>query len=137
MDFEKPKIVVVVRDDLLGWQELNVTAFVTSGVAAAYPGLIGDPYEDADGQAYLSMFAHPVTVLVAGEPLLAGIRGRAVARGLITSIYTANLFKTSSDAANRAEVRAVASADLDLVGIAVAGERNVVDKVTKGARLHP
>jgi hypothetical protein len=33
-------------------------------------------------------------------------------------------------------VRAVASADLNLVGVAVYGPRNAVDKVFKGAALH-
>jgi hypothetical protein len=39
--------------------------------------------------------------------------------------------------ADAAAVRAVRAADLDLVGIAVYGPRNGVDKVTKGARMHP
>jgi len=34
-------------------------------------------------------------------------------------------------------VRAVTGDDLDLVGIAVHGPRNAVDKVTKGNRMHP
>ena len=33
-DFET-KVAVVVRDDLAGWQRLNVCAFVVSGVTAA------------------------------------------------------------------------------------------------------
>jgi len=36
----------------------------------------------------------------------------------------------------RAAVSAVPRAGLDLVGIAVHGPRNVVDKTIKGARLH-
>jgi len=38
---------------------------------------------------------------------------------------------------DRAAVRAVATADLDLVGLAVYGPKNAVDKVLKGARMHP
>jgi len=34
-------------------------------------------------------------------------------------------------------VRAVATGDLNLVGVAVYGPRNGVDKVLKGAVLHP
>jgi hypothetical protein len=33
-DFET-KVAVVVRDDLAGWQRLNVCAFLSSGVTAA------------------------------------------------------------------------------------------------------
>ncbi len=38
---------------------------------------------------------------------------------------------------NRAAVAAVATEELDLVAIAVHGPKNAVDKVTKGARMHP
>lgn len=41
------------------------------------------------------------------------------------------------DAANREVVAAVAADDLNLVGIAVRGPRNGVDRVVKGARMHP
>jgi hypothetical protein len=43
------KLAVVVRDDLEPWQRLNVTAFLLSGVTAAEDGVVGEPYEDADG----------------------------------------------------------------------------------------
>jgi hypothetical protein len=46
------------------------------------------------------------------------------------------MFATGHDAANRAVVAAVSAADLDLVGIALRGPRNAVDKITKGARMH-
>jgi len=40
------------------------------------------------------------------------------------------------DDANRAAVAAVATADLDLVGLALRGPRNAVDRMLKGARMH-
>src|SRR3546814_2732086 len=42
------KVAVVLRDDLLPWQELNVTAFLMTGIATSDEGLVGEPYEDAD-----------------------------------------------------------------------------------------
>ena len=48
-----------------------------------------------------------------------------------------DLFTTGNDRDNRAAVRAVPTDDLDLVGLAVYGPRNAVDKVLKGARMHP
>ena len=64
------------------WQRLNVTAFLSSGIAAANPQLVGEAY------------------------------------------------------AERATVSAVAGEDLDLVGLAVHGPKNAVDKILKGSRLH-
>jgi hypothetical protein len=130
------KIAIAVRDDLAGWQQLNVTAFLASGVAAGVPETAGKPYEDGSGHRYLEMFRQPVLVYAADGPLLTAVRERAAGRGLTTAIYTEDLFSTDNDDDNRAAVRAVASADLNLVGVAVYGPRNAVDKVFKGAALH-
>lgn len=130
------KIAIVLRDDLAGWQRVNVTAFLASGVTAARPELVGEPYADADGTPYLPLLGQPVLVLEADAEVLAGARERAVRRGLDLALFTAEMFTTGHDAANRAAVAAVAAGDLDVVGVGVHGPRNAVDKVVKGARLH-
>jgi len=130
------RIAIVLRDDLLPWQELNVTAFLSSGITASAPGLTGEPYEDADGNRYLAMLREPVMVLVADGGTLGRIRERAVGRELSTAVYTRELFSTGHDGANRAAVAAVGAADLDLVGVGLRGARNVVDRIVKGTRKH-
>ena len=130
------KIAVVVRDDLEGWQRLNVTAFLASAVTAAHPELVGADYEDADGQRYLRMLGVPVLVFEGAGDTLAAARSRAVRRDLPLAVYSRDMFTTGHDAENRAAVRAVAGTELDLVGVGVHGPKNVVDKVVKGARLH-
>lgn len=131
------KIAVVLREDLEVWQRLNVTAFLVSGLGQRLPEVIGEPYVDADGTEYLPMFRQPVLVFEAGKEALAASHDRAVSRGLALSVFTADLFATGNDRDNRAAVRAVRRQDLDLVGIAVYGSRNAVDKTVKGARMHP
>jgi hypothetical protein len=131
------KIAVVLRDDLEVWQRLNVTAFLVSGIGRRVPEVIGEPYADADGTEYLPMFRQPVLVFIGSKEALASSHDRAVSRGLALSVFTADLFATGNDRDNRAAVRAVRRKDLDLVGLAVYGPRNAVDKVTKGARMHP
>ena len=130
------KIAILLREDLAGWQRLNVTAFLSSAIAGAVDGVLGEPYVDRSDVAYLPMFGQPVLVFAGGKDVLAAAHGRALDRGLPMSIFTADLFQTGNDRDNRAAVRAVATADLDLVGIAVYGPRNAVDKVLKGARMH-
>jgi len=130
------KIAVLLRDDLETWQRVNVTAFLASGIATDAE-LLGEPYGDADGVAYLPMFRQPVLVLSGNKAVLTAAHERAVRRGLPAAVFTAELFATGHDEANRAAVRAVPTAGLDLVGLAVHGPRNAVDKVTKGAGLHP
>jgi hypothetical protein len=105
------KIAIVVREDLAGWQKLNVTAFLASGIAATAPDSIGAPYRDADGTAYTPMFGQPVLVFTADADRM-----------------TRTL--------NRAAVAALARADVDPVGLAVRADRKTVDKIVDGLRLH-
>lgn len=130
------KIAIAIRDDLEGWQRLNVTAFLASGLAGERPELVGKPYEDGSGNRYLPMFVQPVLVYAAGSADLTRVRERALSRGLATGIYTAELFATGNDDDNRAAVAAVEADRLDLVGVIVHGTRSSVDRVMKGLPLH-
>jgi hypothetical protein len=136
MRFET-KIAVLLRDDLHTWQRLNVTAFLVSGLGTVVPSVIGEPYADADGVPYLPMFRQPVLVFAAGKEVLSAAHSRAVGRNLPVAVFTSDLFATGNDDDNRAAVRAVTTDQLDLVGMAVHGPRNAVDKVLKGAVMHP
>lgn len=131
------KIAVLLRDDLAVWQRLNVMAFLVSGIGVGRPEVIGEAYRDADGTAYLPEFRQPVMVFKAGRELLTAARSKALARELDVAVFTADMFGTGNDADNRAVVRAVRGDDLDLVGIAVYGAKNAVDKAFKGASMHP
>ncbi|MCC5479843.1 DUF2000 domain-containing protein [Streptomyces sp. JA03] len=131
------KIAVLLREDLEPWQRLNVTAFLVSGLGATVPEVIGEPYEDADGVSYLPMFRQPVLVFEGSKETLKAAHGRALDRALPRAVFTSDLFATGNDRDNRAAVRAVPAAELDLVGLAVYGPRNGVDKVLKDARMHP
>ena len=131
MRFET-KLAVVVRDDLAAWQKLNVTAFLVSGFAATVPGITGEPYRDGSGEGYQPMFVQPVLVFGADAPGLRRAFERSRERGLVPAVYTAELFATGHDEANRAAVAAVPTAELDLVGIAVHGDRRVVDAALRG-----
>jgi hypothetical protein len=131
------KIAVLLREDLELWQRLNVTAFLVSGLGSELPEVIGEPYADADGTPYLPMFRQPILVFEGAKETLTAVHGRALSRSLPRSVFTSDLFATGNDRDNRAAVRAVRKDQLDLVGLAVYGPRNAVDKVLKGARMHP
>jgi hypothetical protein len=130
------KIAIAVRADLEPWQKLNVAAFLASGIAAA-ADVMGKPYEDGSGNSYLELFRQPVVVYATDGPALSQAHQRALARGMPMAIYTMDMFATGHDDDNRAVVRAVAAADLQFAGLALHGPRNAVDKVFKGATLHP
>jgi len=130
------KIAVLLRDDLALWQRLNVTSFLVSGIGHRYPEVIGEPYADAEETDYLPMFRQPVLVFAGSKETLVKSHERAVTRGVALSVFTMDLFSTGNDRDNRAAVRAVNRANLDLAGIGMYGARTAVDKIVKGARMH-
>jgi hypothetical protein len=130
------KIAVVLRNDLAIWQKTNVTAFLVSGIAGTVPNVVGEPYRDASGNEYLPMFVQPVLVYEADASALRRAYERAMDRGVVPAIYTAELFTTNHDEANRAAVARVDAQDLDLVGMPFRAERKTVDKVVDRLRFH-
>jgi hypothetical protein len=130
------KFAIVLRDDLAPWQALNVTTFLTSGVVAEAPEIIGEPYRDRAGHVYNALSVQPAIVLAADASTLAGIHRRALERGVRTSLYIEEMFSTGHDAANRAVFAEFAPEDAKVVGIALRTDKKVVDKITKGARMH-
>ena len=131
------RIAVVVRTDLEVWQKLNVASFLTSGIAAAFPECIGEPYADGSGTPYLSLIGQPILIYGAADrAALSRALERALARSVTPAVYTEEMFKTTHDAANREVVKAVARADLNLVGLAMRAERKVIDKIVDGLKFH-
>jgi hypothetical protein len=131
------KIAIAVRTDLQAWQKLNVTAFLASGIVASAPETVGKPYEDDSGNTYLELFRQPVVVYAADGPMLKVAHQRALTRAMPMAIYTMDMFATGHDDDNRAVVRAVPADALQFAGLALHGPRNAVDKILKGANLHP
>jgi hypothetical protein len=131
------KIAIVIRDDLAIWQKLNVTAFLTSGIVAQSPAIIGEAYRDAAGHVYNPMTIQPMVVLAADQETLRTVHKRALERDVTASAYIEEMFATGHDAANREVFSQFGPDDARLVGLALRAEKKVVDKITKGAKMHP
>jgi len=131
------KVALLVRDDLLAWQELNVAAFLATGIAGAAPEAMGEPYEDAAGRRYVPLLGQPMMIYAASGADLLKARRIALERGLTAAAYVAAMVATGHDAANGEAFRAEPVDTPDLVGLALRGPKKDVDKATKGLRLHP
>lgn len=131
------KIAIVVCEDLATWQKLNAASFLAGGLVGAYPELKGENYADSSGRFYGPLIRQPILIFQATPEQLKQVLKRAQDRGVRPSLYTRALFSTGNDADNRAAVAAVATEELDLVGLALHGERKEIDKIVKGLALHP
>jgi hypothetical protein len=135
MNFDT-KIAVVVRDDLLPWQALNVTAFTVSGIATL-PDVIGENYVDGSGVEYLPMIRQPMLIFAVSAEQMRAVYQQARGNDVRFTIYTEDLFSTGHDAANREAVRGVPSDALNLVGMALFGPKKIMNRLTSGLKLHP
>ncbi|EEF5707875.1 DUF2000 family protein [Salmonella enterica] len=130
------KIVFIVRDDLPVWQKLNVVAFLATGIAASAPEIIGEPYVDGAGYDYGNMSGQPMLIFSADLAELQKVRQKGIEREMLLIPYVHSMFSTGRDDDNRAVFLAEDPDNMDLVGLAVRGQKKIVDKVIKGLSLH-
>lgn len=78
----------------------------------------------------------PSTDESADAETIKAIYCRAMQRGARLSLYIEDMFSTGHDAANRAAVKTREPASMNIAGFALREEKKLVDKITKGARMH-
>ena len=130
------KIAMIIRDDLATWQKLNVTAFLMSGITGANPGIVGKTYQDRGEKRNLAMSVQPAIVLAGTANVLTNIRNRANHTGFDTVAYIEEMFSAGHDVANRAVFAEYDATEANTAGIALRADNRIVDKITKGARMH-
>lgn len=129
------KIAIVVRDDLLTWQKLNVTAFLASGFGTQ--DIMGENYKDKSGKIYLPMSGQPILVYAANKEEMKEILAKAVNREIEISIYNEEMFSTNNDVDNRAMIKKYATEEIEPVGLGLCGKKQHIDKTLHGYKLHP
>jgi len=136
MEFDT-KVAVIVLEDLAIWQKLNVTAFLATGIAGAAPHALGAPYEDASGRTHARLLGQPMMIYKANASGLLRAYRQSIERELTRAVYVRAMFFTGHDEANREAFRREPPDAPDLVGLAIRGVKNGVDKAIKGLSLHP
>lgn len=130
------KIAIVLRNDLANWQKMNVVAFLTSGLVGQAPEVLGEDYEDAEGNQFNPLAIQPMIVLESDDKTLLKIHNRALSRDVKTSAYIEEMFQTGHDQANRAVFKKFGPDNAKIVGLAMRADKKTVDKITKGAKMH-
>lgn len=131
------KIALVIKNDLAGWQKLNVAAFLAGAVAIQFPDTHGKEFVNASGSVYLPFMKHPILIYKADtDAEIKRASNRAKERGLAIGIYTEPLFATKNEEENHVEIAKATDDNQALVGIAVYGEAKKVAKALEGLKFH-
>lgn len=131
------KIAFIIRNDLLPWQQLNVVAFLATGIVSVAPEIMGKPYIDSLGRQYGNMSGQPMLIFEADIFGLQNAHRKGLERELVMIPYIYEMFKTNNDESNRQVFQKEDANNLNLVGLAFRGSKKTVDKVVKGLSLHP
>lgn len=131
------KIAIILSENLLVWQKLNVTAFLSSGLASSSDNsLIGERYRDKAHGSYLPIFNQPVIIYSCSPEKLKTVHNRTASRDVVRSIYIEDMFITDNDSDNRDTLLKYDVPDLPIVGIGVFGSAKDVDKILSGVKRH-
>jgi hypothetical protein len=131
------KIAIIIKNDLLLWQKLNVTAFLASSVAIKFEETHGKAFINASGSAYLPFIKHPILIYKADtDAQLRRAFNRAKERELNIGIYTSPLFSTKNEDGNLIEIARYTDDEQELAGIIIYGENKKVDKALDGLKFH-
>ena len=130
------KFAIVVAEDLPVWQKLNVVSFLSGGVTQSPSVTTGAVYRDASGCEYLPLCVQPIIVLKANRSKFTTFVQRANREAMPVAIFIEDMFATGHDEANRQSLQHYQTNELPLVGLALHGDRKLVDKIVKGAKLH-
>ena len=135
MQFET-KIIIAVRDDLKPWQELNITAFLMSGIVAENHNLIGQKYRDSKGNDYSEISGQPIIILYGSSNVLRNMRMRALSREVNTAVYIEEMFETDHDEANRLAFSQHGTDEGNTVRVAYIADKKIAYKISKSAKMH-
>ena len=135
MQFET-KIIIAVRDDLKPWQELNITAFLMSGIVAENHNIIGQRHRDSEGNDYSEISGQPIIILHRSSNVLRNMRMRALNREVNTAVYIEEMFETDHDEANRLAFSQHGTDEGNTVRVAYIADKKIAYKISKGAKMH-
>lgn len=107
-----------------------------SGIVAQTGEIIGEPYRDGAGNVYNPLSIQPVVVMATDQEALRKIHQRSLERDITTSLYIEEMFATGHDVANRQVFSEFSPDNAKVVGMALRADKKIVDKITKGAKLH-
>jgi hypothetical protein len=116
---------------------LNVAAFLATGVTAAAPDALGELYRDMLGRTHGRLLGQPIMIHSADATGLLRAYQKTIDRELEHCVYVRAMFSTGHDEANREAFAREPVEAPDLVGLALRGPKNSVDKAIKGLMLHP
>lgn len=125
------RCVIVINQQLSAGHAANAAAVLALTLGQRHPALVGAPLIDADKREHPGLIPIGISVLVADSGQLTQLHQHVLKdEGMDGIIFPVEGQQTTDYAAFREAVSVVLTGDLHLLGIALAGNKKVVRKLT-------
>lgn len=125
------RCVIAINQTLSAGHAANAAAVLALTLGQRHPGLVGGPLTDGDNRAHPGLIPIGISVLVADSQTLSQLHDTLLNDDEMDGvIFPVEGQQTTDYAAFQQAVASVPTASLQLVGIALAGKKKIVRKLT-------
>lgn len=124
------RCVIVVDASLPPGKAANAAAVLALTLGQRHPGLVGAPLVDVDGVVYPGLIPVGISVLTASVAQLNDLHAHATAQGIDCVVFPGAGQQTTDYAGFLAVVASLPSGEFAPVGLALAGPKKPVRKIT-------
>lgn len=130
MESVTQKCVIVIAEGLPMGPSVNIASILSFSFGRQLGTVIGPDVSDASGMSHAGIITIPLPILMASQEKLKQVRLRAAAEHLVVVDFTATAqqARTYQEYANA--LAAQTASDLTYLGIALCGDKKIVNKLT-------
>jgi hypothetical protein len=129
------RCVIVINQDLPLGNIANAAAVLALTLGQRHPMLVGEVLADSQGQCWPGLIPIGISVLAASEEQLGALLQQPRAAEVDRILFPVDGQQTTNYAQFRASVANLPSSEWRLLGIALAGEKKTVRKLTAKLNL--
>jgi hypothetical protein len=125
------RVAIILDRDLGGGYAANAAAVLAMSIGKRYPELVGGELADRDGNAHPGITSVPIPILAVEAAELPRLREAAMAEGGLWTVDFTHAARAARDYGTyERELATLGGTELRYVGIAIAGEKAELKRLT-------
>jgi hypothetical protein len=130
------RCVIILNQQLPPGKAANAAAVLALTLGQRHPHLVGEPLVDATGHSYPGLIQIGISVLAGQADALSALLRAAEEQSLDAIIFPHEGQQTVDYAAFRTQIAGQSTEAFELIGLAIAGDKKLVRKLTANLALY-